>query len=112
MTFAPRDPAEVLPATDDSEAHQKDGSTILGLRLVFFLLCFILSYTIQDSDPALKLRFFFFLKLLLLSNWFILVYSHSMVKLQESKVPLSDILPQDLLVDILTERFQVSWLFF
>lgn len=39
------------------------------------------------------------------------VYSHSMVTLQESKVPLSDILPQDLLVDILVERFQVGYVF-
>lgn len=41
-----------------------------------------------------------------------LVYSPSVVKLQDSKVPLVDLLPQDLLVDILTERFQVTRLFF
>lgn len=48
-TLAPHDPAEVLPATigneDDSVAHQKDGSIIAELRLVFILLLsFILSY--------------------------------------------------------------------
>lgn len=35
-----------------------------------------------------------------------------MIKLQKSKIPLSDVLTQDLLVDILIERFQVSWHFF
>lgn len=33
-----------------------------------------------------------------------------MVLLQESEVPLSDVLPPDLLVDILVERFQVVFL--
>lgn len=40
-----------------------------------------------------------------------LVPSPSVVALQDSKVPLSDVLPQELLVDILVERFQVGWLF-
>lgn len=99
MTFAPRDPAEVLPAPnrneDDAAVHQKDGSTILELCLVFFFFFLIYySFAFKCKHP----------------NWLILVYSYSVVKLQE--VPLSDMLPQDLLVDILIERFQVSWLFF
>lgn len=40
-----------------------------------------------------------------------LVHFPSLVALQDSKVPLSDVLPQELLVDILVERFQVGWLF-